>query len=69
MRGKDGQSYQLVLDDKLFSLDIEKETVSSRENLNISLKESLNHIYDLSNEYPIKVKLYDLKQQEPGADI
>ncbi len=58
--GKEGQGYQVVLDDETSNLDIGKETLASKEDLNLSLSKSVNHIYDLCNEYPIKVKFYDL---------
>ncbi len=66
--GKDGLGYQLVLDDKIFGLDIEQEEIASREDLKLSLTKTLNHIFDLSSEYPIKAKLIDLIE-EPETKI
>ncbi|NDE18830.1 MAG: hypothetical protein EB000_00070 [Alphaproteobacteria bacterium] len=56
----DGHGYQLVLDDKKYPLKITKTDVTDQLQLDQELENEINHIYDLSNEYPIKVALYKL---------
>ncbi|NCY25238.1 MAG: hypothetical protein EBX37_10355, partial [Alphaproteobacteria bacterium] len=54
----EGNSYQLVSD--LTSNYIEEIKVNSIDELNERLFQDTNHIYNLSNEYPIRVKIYKL---------
>ncbi|MBN8523117.1 MAG: amino acid adenylation domain-containing protein [Rickettsiales bacterium] len=54
---KEGYGYQVVLDEPLKIL---KVTVADQEQLDHALFKEVNHIYDLSLEYPIRVCLYKL---------
>lgn len=54
---KEGYGYQVVLDEPLKIL---KVTVTDQEQLDHALFKEVNHIYDLSLEYPIRVCLYKL---------
>lgn len=56
--GDRGNSYQVVVDDKEKPFEIEKITTTSYSQLDLELRKLANHIYDLSEEYPIKVCLY-----------
>ncbi|WP_375331669.1 non-ribosomal peptide synthase/polyketide synthase [Candidatus Tisiphia endosymbiont of Temnostethus pusillus] len=55
-----GNGYQLILDDKEFPLEIIKINIIDQLQLEEELEKAVNHIYDLSNEYPIRVCLYEL---------
>ena len=56
----EGNGYQLVLDDKEYPLEITKIVVTNHAQLDQELGTQVNHIYNLSNEYPIKVYLCEL---------
>jgi SAM-dependent methyltransferase/acyl carrier protein len=58
--GAEGSGYQLVLDDKEYPLEILNVVVTDHMQLDLELKKEVNHVYDLTKEYPIKVCLYKL---------
>ena len=55
-----GNNYQLVLEHKEYPLNIENIEINTLIELDQVLSRQINHIYDLSNEYPIKICLYKL---------
>ena len=61
----DGNGYQLVLDDPLVILKI---AVNDQKQLDQELSKEINHIYDLSSEYPIKVCFYELANDISKSD-
>ena len=60
----EGNGYQLVLDDKDFQLKILKISVPDQLKLYLEISKAVNYIYDLNNECPIRVSLYEIKTQE-----
>ena len=56
----EGNRYQLVLKDNLLQLEISRIKVTSQSELNRELNILVNHIYDLTNEPPIKVCMYEI---------
>ena len=56
----DDQAYQLVLDDKDYPLNIVRVRINSREELDQELTRQVNYIFNLGNEYPIRVVIYQL---------
>ena len=54
---KDGNGYQVVLDDNEYPLEIRKLRLMKLMQLDEELHEASTHIYNLSSEYPIKVGL------------
>jgi len=57
----EGNSYQIVLDDDQATLlEIMKVRIRNHLQLDQELKKEVNHIYDLSNECPIRVCLYEI---------
>ena len=54
----DSNGYQLVLDEQEHHLEIKQIIINSQDQFNESLKKEVNHIYDLSNEPPIRVCVY-----------
>ena len=62
----EGHRYQLVLDDKEHPVEIIKIKVINQVQLEQELKKSVNYVYDLSNEYPIRICLYELKNKIKG---
>jgi amino acid adenylation domain-containing protein/non-ribosomal peptide synthase protein (TIGR01720 family) len=57
---KEGKGYQFVCDEKETPFTISKIEVNDHIQLNILLEKLVNHIFDLSSEYPIKVSLFGL---------
>src|SRR5690606_33339205 len=57
---REGRGYQLVLDDKECPLEVQRIRISNEEELHAELERSVNYIYDLSKEYPIRVSLYEI---------
>ncbi len=55
---KEGHGYQLVLDDKKHPLEIKKVKITTQAHLHQELEKAVNHIYDLSKGYPIRVGFY-----------
>ena len=66
---KEGHGYQLVLDDKECPLEIQKIKVSNEEQLHQELEKSVNHVYDLSKEYPIRVCLYEVRGSDKKGNV
>ena len=56
----DDQAYQLVLDDKDYPLNIVRVRINSREELDQELTRQVNYIFNLGNEHPIRVVIYQL---------
>ncbi len=52
--------YQLALDNDKYPLKI-KKVASSQEQFENELKKEFNHIYNLDNEYPMRVCLFEVK--------
>jgi len=61
----DGRAYQF-LNAHLSSLEVTNYKVNSQLELDLSISKEVNHIYRLDKEYPIKICLYDLLD-ENGA--
>ena len=57
----ENNSYQRVMDDKEHPLNILQVCVDSKQALHEDLDKEVNHIYNLSEEYPIRVKFYELR--------
>ena len=57
---KNGTSYQAVQDEKL---KIHEIKLNSIQDLKPALTKTLNHIFDLSTEYPIYIELYAVGQE------
>ncbi len=56
-----GNCYQELINTEVYPLEIQKIKCISREELEESIKADISHIYDLSKEYPIRVRLYSLE--------
>ena len=54
-----GNGYQEILSLKDYCLDIAEIEVENKEKLDTYLTEDANHVYDLANEYPIRVVIYN----------
>ena len=65
---EEGNRYQAILDDKLHPLNVFKIKVSDLTALHSALKEQINCIYDLSNEHPIRVCVYELANTSGDVD-
>ncbi|MBY0273138.1 MAG: non-ribosomal peptide synthetase, partial [Alphaproteobacteria bacterium] len=63
----DGNNYQLTLELQECPLNIENIEIDTLVQLDQALSKQLNHIFDLSNEYPIKVCLYKLHNSNTQA--
>ncbi|NDE19202.1 MAG: hypothetical protein EB000_01995 [Alphaproteobacteria bacterium] len=57
---KEGSGYQLVIDDNKYPLKIERINITQQSEVEQELTKSVNYIYDLSSEYPIRVCIYSL---------
>ena len=55
-----GIGYQLVVCDKEYPLNIKRIKVGNKKELDEELEREINHIYNLCEEYPIKVQIYKL---------
>ena len=64
----EGNSYQLILDDTKYPLEITRINVINQLQLDQELEKQVNHIYNLNNEYPIKICLYELTNTEDHAE-
>jgi hypothetical protein len=54
-----GNSYQLVMDDKNYPIEIKKKVlIQNQQKLSQELSNDASYIFDLNNEYPIKLILY-----------
>src|SRR6185312_1739038 len=54
-----GTGYQIVQDETKFPLVIEQIDVASHNELNIAIDKSFQYIFNLANEYPIRVTIYN----------
>jgi len=61
-----GHSYQLISDDPINIQEIE---IEDKRHLDMKLSEDINYIYDLSNEYPIRIQIYKLNTNERYLSI
>ncbi|MSO13387.1 N-(5-amino-5-carboxypentanoyl)-L-cysteinyl-D-valine synthase [Rickettsiales endosymbiont of Trichoplax sp. H2] len=59
--GKEGIHYQEVIDIKEKTFEIEEIKCCNKEELEKYLEEEANHIFNLGEEYPIRVKIYRLE--------
>jgi len=59
----DGSYYQEVLDTDAYPFEVLKVKCTSKEELDEYLRKDLTHIYDLNNEYPIRVRIYSLESK------
>lgn len=66
--GANGDGYQLVLDDTLQPLPILNHAIYNYEELLLTIKKEVNHIYDLSREYPIRVSIYKYSFNDSTED-
>ena len=55
-----GRGYQFVLNDKEHPLEIARLEVKDQLELDKAIRKEINHIYDLSTDYPIRVSLYKI---------
>ncbi|MDR2796905.1 MAG: condensation domain-containing protein, partial [Treponema sp.] len=55
---KKGEAYQAAIGEKEHPFRVEEKTSDNREALWIEITKDMNHIFDLGNEYPIRVTLY-----------
>ena len=53
-----GNRYQLVMQLDKYPLNISLVKVRSQEELSQEISKAVNHVYNLSSEYPIKINLY-----------
>jgi amino acid adenylation domain-containing protein/non-ribosomal peptide synthase protein (TIGR01720 family) len=60
----DGNSYQHISDLKDKPLKLQQITVSCEDDLNKELSDDANHIYELSSEYPIRLAVYKLIEED-----
>src|SRR6185437_2224426 len=56
-----GNSYQVVCNFKKRPLIFDEQTVSSKLKLNQLINQSVNHVYNLNEEYPIKISIFSKK--------
>ena len=56
----EGNGYQLVRDIEEYPLEIRKINIADQAALDHELSKELNHVYDLSNEYLIRVCFYEM---------
>ena len=57
---QEGNGYQLVLDEQNNRFEIERKKLEEAAELENEFSKAVNHIFDLSNDYPIRVVLYEL---------
>jgi amino acid adenylation domain-containing protein/non-ribosomal peptide synthase protein (TIGR01720 family) len=60
----EGTGYQVVLADAELLLTINRVSVASQKQLDEELKKEVNHIFNLVDEYPIRICLYELSVDE-----
>ena len=63
-----GSYYQEVLDTDAHPFEVLKVKCTSKEELDEYLRQDVAHIYDLSNEYPIRVRIYSLESSSNKND-
>ena len=56
----EGKGYQLVIDEKEYPLEINEINIINHSILDIELSKEINHVYDLSTKYPIRVCIYKM---------
>ena len=64
----EGNHYQEVLDSSIDFLEVPIVKCSKQEELDEHLRKDVNHIYDLSNEHPIRIKIYSLESDNNSKD-
>ncbi|MHB9147922.1 MAG: condensation domain-containing protein, partial [Candidatus Amoebophilus sp.] len=60
--GIEGNGYQVVLADTELLLEINKVSVASQKHLDEALKKEANYIFNLADEYPIRIGIYELSK-------
>jgi amino acid adenylation domain-containing protein len=60
----EGTGYQVILEDTELLLKINKISVASQKQLDEALKKEVNHIFNLADEYPIRIGIYELSMDE-----
>ncbi|KAB2835732.1 MAG: hypothetical protein F9K49_03195, partial [Caedimonadaceae bacterium] len=63
-----GSCYQEVIDTNAYPFEIQKVKCISKKELDENIKRDVTHIYDLSNEYPIRVRVYTLEDSNNKED-
>ncbi|MHB9148389.1 MAG: amino acid adenylation domain-containing protein, partial [Candidatus Amoebophilus sp.] len=58
----EGNGYQVVLADTELLLKINKVSVASQKQLDEALKKEANYIFNLADEYPIRIGIYELSK-------
>ena len=56
----EGFGYQVAMDDKIYPLIIDENQYETQEQLDTAIGQSVNKVFDLENEYPINVQVYNL---------
>jgi len=64
---EEGTGYQLLLDDEEAPLSIRRIELNSQRVLDEELCKEMNHIYDLGEEYPIRVAIYEIIEDSDGC--
>ncbi|CAG2169614.1 unnamed protein product, partial [Oppiella nova] len=57
----EGNGYQVVINDQEHPLEIIKVSITNYSQLDQELEKQINHVYDLTQEYPIRVCIYSLE--------
>jgi len=63
----EGVAYQLVADGQIASFQVERMLLPSFESLPAAIERSVNHIFDLGEEGPVKVQLYSVHTEGRGS--
>ncbi|MHB9147923.1 MAG: non-ribosomal peptide synthetase [Candidatus Amoebophilus sp.] len=58
----EGNGYQVVLEATELLLEMNKVSVASQKQLDEELKKEANHIFNLADEYPIRISIYGLSK-------
>ena len=66
---REGNSYQLVQDEQEHPLEIRRVQVTNQEQLDQKINEEVNHIYELAQEYPIRVCIYALNGTQKRGSV
>ena len=64
-----GKSYQTILDNSEYPFEIDKMRLTDKCTLHSEFNKNSNHIFKLSQEYPIKVFLYSVSGDEIKKDL
>jgi acyl-CoA synthetase (AMP-forming)/AMP-acid ligase II len=64
---QEGSGYQVVLDDLEHPLVIERVQASNTSDLAAHVKRAVHHVYNLQDEYPIRVCIYALSDPTTGS--